>query len=69
MVGVTGKIHTDSYEKDGKKIYTTDIQADRVEFIGRNNSGSESSAAALDNPFDAQEDQVPRHEGRSRHQS
>jgi len=33
LVSVVGKIHTDSYEKDGQKIYTTDIVADRVEFL------------------------------------
>ena len=32
---VVGKIQTGSYEKDGQKIYTTDVIADRVEFIGR----------------------------------
>jgi single-strand DNA-binding protein len=32
--GVTGKIQTGSYEKkDGTKVYTTDVVADRVEFI------------------------------------
>lgn len=31
-VGITGKIRTGSYEdRDGKKVYTTDIFADRVE--------------------------------------
>lgn len=34
-VGIVGKIQTGSYEKDGQKIYTTDVVADRVEFIGR----------------------------------
>ena len=33
LVGVTGRIQTGSYEKDGKKYYTTDIIADRVEFL------------------------------------
>lgn len=32
--GVTGRLQTGSYEKDGRTIYTTDIIADRVEFIG-----------------------------------
>lgn len=29
---VEGRIQTGSYEKDGKKVYTTDIIADRIEF-------------------------------------
>lgn len=35
MVGVQGRIQTGSYEKDGQKIYTTDVIADRVEFLGK----------------------------------
>lgn len=34
-VGIVGKIQTGSYEKDGQRIYTTDVVADRVEFLGR----------------------------------
>lgn len=30
---VEGKISTGSYEKDGKKVYTTDVVADRIEII------------------------------------
>lgn len=34
MVGVTGSIQTGSYtNKDGQKVYTTEIMASRVEFI------------------------------------
>lgn len=44
QVGITGRIQTGSYEKDGKRIYTTDIVADRVEFLGgRDDSKSTSS--------------------------
>ena len=39
LVGVTGRIQTGSYEKDGRKVYTTDVIADRVEFLGGNSSG------------------------------
>ena len=34
QVAVTGRIQTGSYEKDGHRIYTTDVIADRVEFLG-----------------------------------
>ena len=34
-VGIVGRIQTGSYEKDGQRIYTTDVVADRVEFLGR----------------------------------
>lgn len=32
-VAVQGHIQTGSYEKDGKKVYTTDVIAERVEFL------------------------------------
>lgn len=34
MVSVSGRITTGSYEKDGRKIYTTEITADEVNSIG-----------------------------------
>lgn len=33
QVAIQGHIQTGSYEKDGRKVYTTDIIADRVEFL------------------------------------
>ena len=32
-VAIQGHIQTGSYEKDGRKVYTTDVVADRVEFL------------------------------------
>lgn len=34
QIAIMGRIQTGSYPKDGKTIYTTDIIADRVEFLG-----------------------------------
>lgn len=34
-VGIIGHIQTGSYEKDGRKTYTTDIIVDEVEFLER----------------------------------
>lgn len=34
LVAIDGRIQTGKYEKDGMTIYTTDVVADRVEFIG-----------------------------------
>lgn len=34
QVAVQGRIQTGSYDKDGKKIFTQDVIADRVEFLG-----------------------------------
>lgn len=33
LVGITGRIQTGRYEKDGRTVYTTDVIADRVEFL------------------------------------
>lgn len=36
LVGITGRLQTGSYtDKDGKKVYTTDVVADRVEFLDK----------------------------------
>ena len=40
LVGVQGRLQTGSYtNKDGATVYTTDVVADRVEFLGSGNSG------------------------------
>lgn len=44
QVAVSGRIQTGSYEKDGRKFYTTDIIGDHVEFLGSiNHSENEST--------------------------
>ncbi len=35
LVGIQGRIHTGSYEKNGQKVYTTEVVADRVEFLDK----------------------------------
>ena len=51
QVGITGKIQTGSYEKEGRKVYTTEVFAERIEFLGRQEQGSGGSAT--------QESQIP----------
>ena len=36
QIAVSGRIQTGEYEKDGHKIKTTDVIADRVELLGKN---------------------------------
>ena len=57
-VGIIGKIQTGSYEKDGQRVYTTDIVADRVEFLGR---PKEVNAAQDQNVIDLQNKQAANH--------
>jgi len=40
LVGITGRIQTGSYEKDGRKVYTTEVVADKVEFLDQAQSSS-----------------------------
>lgn len=35
LVGITGKLQTSRYEKDGRPIFATDVIADRVEFLSK----------------------------------
>lgn len=47
-IAVEGHIQTGSYEKDGKKVYTTDVVADRVEFLtpkGKDKAAEDDNAA------------------------
>ncbi len=45
LVGITGRIQTGSYEKDGSKVYTTDVVADRVEFLSREENTPDEPAS------------------------
>lgn len=47
MIGVTGRIQTGSYDdKDGKKVYTTDVIVATQEFCGsKNDSGSADASS------------------------
>lgn len=40
-VAVNGHIKTGSYEKNGQKVYTTDIMADRVQIISKERGATE----------------------------
>lgn len=46
-IGIAGRIQTGSYDdKDGKKVYTTDVIAEAVEFVESKGSGSGSADAS-----------------------
>lgn len=68
LVGVQGRLQTGSYKnRDGATIYTTDVIADRVKFLGGNNDGAKIShdnsaadiSAEMPDSFEAIEDDVP----------
>lgn len=55
QVEVEGSIRTGSYEKDGKKVYTTEVQATRVGYLD-----SKSNATSdVEDVFNIQDEDVP----------
>jgi single-strand DNA-binding protein len=43
QLGVTGRIRTSSYEKDGKKSYSTSVVVDQIDFVGAKKSDSKET--------------------------
>lgn len=58
MVGVQGRIQTGSYEKNGQTIYTTDVIADRVEFLSSKNQAETKEETPVPN-YAAFEEDIP----------
>ena len=46
QIAVEGNIKTGSYEKDGVKHYTQDVQIDKVELLGGNNNNNSRQTQA-----------------------
>lgn len=72
QVAVEGRVQTGSYtDKEGKTVYTTDIVANNVEFLGSGGSGknggnasrstgnSAPSTNAVDDDFSKMEEDIP----------
>lgn len=45
-IAITGRIQTGSYEKDGAKVYTTDVFVDEAEFVENKGNGGSDNAKA-----------------------
>lgn len=59
LVAVKGRLQTGSYEdKNGNKVYTTDVVADRVEFLSYNTQREEPQQATFDT-YQAIDENVP----------
>lgn len=55
QVAIEGRIQTGSYERDGQRVYTTDIVGDNVQFLeSRGSRGSQDQSS----PYDYQPDPV-----------
>lgn len=60
LVGVQGRIQTGSYKKDnGDTVYTTDVVADRVEFLSPKSDSAERSVPDGFHAFDEEDETVP----------
>lgn len=64
QVAVHGRIQTGNYEKDGRKIYTTDVVAEEIEFLGsknqnQNNQNQNNNGAMDSNGVENQDFGVP----------
>ncbi len=55
-VAVIGRIQTNSYEREGQKVYTTDIVADRVKFIDWKDKDSQNGNQGIPEGFQAMTD-------------
>ncbi len=45
MVGVVGSIQTRNYEKDGQRVYVTEVVADEINFVDSKSQNDGASAA------------------------
>jgi single-strand DNA-binding protein len=52
LVGISGRIQTGSYDKDGHKIYTTDVVVEEMEFLEKRQSSSQSTTQEDETPQD-----------------
>lgn len=62
LVGIQGRIQTSSYDKDGTKVYTTEIVANNVEFLewADKQSNAQSNDSKLPEGFHpADSDDIP----------
>jgi len=53
LIALEGRIQTRSYEKDGKKIYTTDVMVDGFHFTGEKKQDSNNSNTSNVTTWDA----------------
>jgi single-strand DNA-binding protein len=45
LVGITGRLQTRSYEKDGQKVFITEVVVDEAEFVESANNGEAKTEA------------------------
>lgn len=59
QIAVNGRIQTGSYtNRDGAKVYTTEVVANNVEFLGSNNASGESASVQESAPAQKSQQQT-----------
>lgn len=59
-VAVIGRIQTGSYEKEGQKVFTTDVIVDRVKYIDWKDKGGQNENMGVPEGFQAMtDDDIP----------
>ena len=59
-VGIIGHIQTGSYEKDGHKVYTTDVIVDELDFLEPKHESSSAEGEDVESHFSAlTDDDIP----------
>lgn len=61
QIAIEGKVQTGSYEKDNKKVYTTDIVVERLTFLEKKQETTQTEIvqkAMSDNPYENMGQQV-----------
>lgn len=62
MVGVCGSIQTRNYERDGQRVYVTEVVADEISFVdskSQSDSPMQSAPSANTNSFGADDGFIP----------
>jgi single-strand DNA-binding protein len=59
MINVQGHIQTGNYESNGKKIYTTDIMIEKIEFLNNGGAKKDNYERITDRQRNVSEDEFP----------
>ena len=58
-MAITGRIQTGSYEKDGKKLYTSDVVVMTVEFCEKKENKGETAVKPMDDFVTPEDSELP----------
>ncbi|MFD0826515.1 single-stranded DNA-binding protein [Neobacillus sp. M.A.Huq-85] len=54
VVGVTGRLHTRNYEKEGKRVYITEVVGEQIRFLGAKPHAENPSPSPSPSPVPSQ---------------